>query len=301
MNNLLEKGVLTYVESSSCFAYVLNDNSMFLPTEYKVLQGQSGSFVKCMKMLYNGKIMLYYIPGSAKPLSALLGRIDGDAFIKIVRNLLHDVVEVNSNGFLSCQSIDGDLSRIYVDTANGDVSLVYMPVAKKNYEDFFSFENELRTSLAELPSLHANLKTERTEKLAQKLADGMLGLDELADILGSGVAKSGGSSARESRRGKKCSLIAINAPVNQTITVTKDEYFIGKHPDKVDGVISFNRMISRLHCKIIYHEGAYYIIDLNSSNHTYVNKKQLTPHSPCKLENGYEVRLADSDFRVEII
>lgn len=299
MNNLLEKDVLTYVESSSCFAYVLNDNSIFLPTEYKVLQGQSGSFVKCMKMLYNGKIMLYYIPGSAKPLSALLGRIDGDAFIKIVRNLLHDVVEVNNNGFLSCQSIDGDLSRIYVDTANGEVSLIYMPVAKKNYEDFFAFENELRTSLAELLSTYANLKTEKTDALAQKLTDGMLSLEEIADALGGAAAVSGG--VKESRTGKKCSLIAINAPINQIITVTKDEYFIGKHPDKVDGVISFNRMISRQHCKIIYHEGAYYIIDLNSSNHTYVNKKQLAPHSPCKLENGYVVRLADSDFRVEII
>ncbi len=299
MNNLLEKGVLTYVESSSCFAYVLNDNSIFLPTEYKVLQGQSGSFVKCMKMLYNGKIMLYYIPGSAKPLSALLGRIDGDAFIKIVRNLLHDVVEVNNNGFLSCQSIDGDLSRIYVDTANGEVSLIYMPVAKKNYEDFFAFENELRTSLAELLSTYANLKTEKTDALAQKLTDGMLSLEEIADALGGAAAVS--RSIKENRDRKKCSLIAVNAPVNQTITVTKDEYFIGKHPDKVDGVISFNRMISRQHCKIIYHEGAYYIIDLNSSNHTYVNKKQLAPHSPCKLENGYVVRLADSDFRVEII
>lgn len=299
MNNLLEKGVLTYVESSSCFAYVLNDNSIFLPTEYKVLQGQSGNFVKCMKMLYNGKIILYYIPGSAKPLSALLGRIDGDAFIKIVRNLLHDVVEVNNNGFLSCQSIDGDLSRIYVDTANGEVSLIYMPVAKKNYEDFFAFENELRTSLAELLSTYANLKTEKTDALAQKLTDGMLSLEEIADALGGAAAVS--RSIKENRDRKKCSLIAVNAPVNQTITVTKDEYFIGKHPDKVDGVISFNRMISRQHCKIIYHEGAYYIIDLNSSNHTYVNKKQLAPHSPCKLENGYVVRLADSDFRVEII
>ena len=49
MNRLLENGQLQEMSCGSNFAYVLNNNGLFLPTEYKVLQSQSsGGFVKCM-------------------------------------------------------------------------------------------------------------------------------------------------------------------------------------------------------------------------------------------------------------
>ena len=95
MNSLIENGTMKYVESGACFAYVLSDNSLSLPTEYKVLESQNSSFVKCMKMMFNGKTMLYYVPGTMKPLNSLLKRIDGDSFVKIVANLFTEINKVN--------------------------------------------------------------------------------------------------------------------------------------------------------------------------------------------------------------
>ena len=47
MNVLIEHNVITEMECGSNFAYILNDNSAFLSTEYKVLQSQAKScFVK---------------------------------------------------------------------------------------------------------------------------------------------------------------------------------------------------------------------------------------------------------------
>ena len=62
MNVLIENNYIKEMECGSNFAYILSDNNSFLSTEYKVLQSQAKScFVKCMKMMYNGKIQLYYL------------------------------------------------------------------------------------------------------------------------------------------------------------------------------------------------------------------------------------------------
>lgn len=54
---LIENGIVNKVDCGNDLAYVVNDNTIFYATEYKVLQSQSdGVFIKCMKLLYNGKI-----------------------------------------------------------------------------------------------------------------------------------------------------------------------------------------------------------------------------------------------------
>ena len=69
MNSLTTNGKLTEMECGANFAVILKDNAFFLPTEYKVLQSQKdGCFVKCMRMLYNGKTELYYFAGELKSL-----------------------------------------------------------------------------------------------------------------------------------------------------------------------------------------------------------------------------------------
>ena len=52
MKNLL----MTEIKCAENFAYILNDSSLFLKTEYKILQGETTSFfLKCVKIMYNGK------------------------------------------------------------------------------------------------------------------------------------------------------------------------------------------------------------------------------------------------------
>ena len=51
MNTLIESGVIAEKIYGNNFAYILNDESQFLLTEYKVLQNQGdGCFIKCMKL-----------------------------------------------------------------------------------------------------------------------------------------------------------------------------------------------------------------------------------------------------------
>ena len=54
---LRKKYMIKEVQYRNNFSYILNDNSLFLPTEYKILQNlEDNFFIKVMKMKFNGKI-----------------------------------------------------------------------------------------------------------------------------------------------------------------------------------------------------------------------------------------------------
>lgn len=301
MNSLIEKGQLLEMTCGSNFSYILDDNSIFLPTEYKVLQSQANScFVKCMKMLYNGKIQLYYITSNLKPLSSLLPTLDAESFLTIVSNLFADIIDVKHNGFLSCQNIDIAFERIYVEPTTYKVQLVYLPVNERIFADGSLFESELRTSLVKIISGISTLTSPKTMQLSADLSNGMLSLDDLYSKTKGGKSSVPPIAPINDTPGV-IRIIAMNSPTRFELVVNKDNYTIGKSENSVDGVISFNKMISRIHCRIIRNGKTVTITDLQSSNGTFVNKVRLQPNQPCQLKNGDIIRLANSDFQVSIV
>lgn len=303
MNSLVENKIISQMECGSNFACILNDNNSFLSTEYKVLQSQSnGCFIKCMKMMYNGKIQLYYLTKELKPFSTLLSTLDAESFLTIVANLFLDIIEVKSNGFLSCQSIDISFEHIYIDPTTYKVSLVYLPLNKRIYDDNAAFENNIRTSLIKLISSISSLSSSKTMQFSADLSNGTLSIENLYTRI-----KGGKSAIIDSTSGKttspnveKLRIIAMNAPTRIEIEVTKDNFVIGKKAEVCDGIIGFNKMISRSHCKISKKGSQYIVIDLQSANGTYVNNVRLQPNQPSPIKNGDVIRLANSDFQVRI-
>jgi len=301
MNNLAQSGAIQVMDCGTCFSYILSENGWFLTTEYKVLQSQSGSgFVKCMRMLFNGKVQLYYMPGNLKPLSQLLPVLSPNKFLRIVLNLLNSVLAVKNNGFLTCQNLDISVDKIFVDQATSAVSLVYMPLYRKNYSDYAEFENELKAGLIRLVESNDHLKSGKTAQFCEFAEDANISIEKLCSIIGGRdtVDEDGGE---EIKTDSGLILRALNASPVFELKIDKDEVSIGKHPKLVDAVIPFNKAISRRHCRIFKEGGHYYIEDLASSNHTYHNKRRLTPHMPSMLAHGDVVRLADSDFSVEMM
>ena len=314
MISLLENGYITEMSGGSNFSYVLQDNNVFLSTEYKVLQSQVNScFVKCMKMLYNGKVQIYYVTNSLKPLASMLSSLDADSFLTIVANLFADIIDVKHNGFLSCQNIDISFEHIFVDPATYKVSLVYLPLSKRIYEDNAAFENEFRTGLIKLISGIAALSSPKTMQFSVDLSNGTLSLEDLYARIKGGKSVAGRTIPQATSTVQQVSstqtgqqvrailrIVAMNAPERVELVVNKDEYVIGKNPAMVDGVVSFNKMVSRVHCKISNYAGQYTITDLQSANGTFLNRVRLVPNQPHPIKGGDIIRLANSDFQVVI-
>ncbi len=311
MNTLVENKLIEEIAYGTNFAYVLNKECTFLPTEYKVLHAQrDNGFLKCLKTYYNGKVQLFYLTESFVPLNSLLFRLNPDSFLTLVSGLLGTIIDVKNNGFLSCMNIDLSYQHIFVDPKTLKVSLVYIPVGQHLFSDYASFENKLRISLIKLISEVQQLSSPSTVNLKNDLQNGSMSIEDIAAGFGGHAPVNRAQNRTQSVPGTKSNhqsaarasmkLISLNPGAAMEIAVTKPEFVIGKKASAVDGVVSFNRMISRIHCKITQKQSTFFIEDLQSVNGTYVNGKRLSPHAPTVIKHGDIVSLANSDFQVKI-
>lgn len=83
---------------------------------------------------------------------------------------------------------------------------------------------------------------------------------------------------------------------NEIIEINKPRFRIGKEKSYVDYFISDNTAISRSHADIITNSNECCIVDMNSTNHTYVNGMMIQSGAEVKLERGASVKLANEEF-----
>lgn len=88
----------------------------------------------------------------------------------------------------------------------------------------------------------------------------------------------------------------IRSKNNEKIPLNKPVFRIGKERSYVDYFISDNTAISRGHANIVDHNGEFFVVDTNSTNHTYVNGAMIQSGVETKLSHGDKVRLANEDF-----
>lgn len=84
----------------------------------------------------------------------------------------------------------------------------------------------------------------------------------------------------------------------QDIELIEFPFFFGKLKTQVNSSIQ-NPAVSRFHAKIEYLGGEYYLVDLNSTNGTYLNGEKLRSHERKRLESGDRVRFADVGYYFE--
>jgi pSer/pThr/pTyr-binding forkhead associated (FHA) protein len=83
---------------------------------------------------------------------------------------------------------------------------------------------------------------------------------------------------------------------NERIIIDKPVFRIGKEKSYVDYFISDNTAISRSHANVVTKDGKYYIVDTNSTNHTYINNTMLQSNVETELTHGTRIKLANEEF-----
>ena len=87
---------------------------------------------------------------------------------------------------------------------------------------------------------------------------------------------------------------------NEKIPINKPVFRIGKERSYVDYFIGDNTAISRSHANIVNHNGEFYVVDTNSTNHTFVNGGMIQSNQEVKLAHGTKIRLANEDFEFRL-
>ncbi len=77
----------------------------------------------------------------------------------------------------------------------------------------------------------------------------------------------------------------------------KDKILIvGKKRNQADIILN-EAAVSRIHARLEYHQGGYYIMDLDSRNGTYLNGLRLIPREQVRIRNGDRVAFANISYR----
>ena len=87
---------------------------------------------------------------------------------------------------------------------------------------------------------------------------------------------------------------------NEKILLDKPVFRIGKEKSYVDYFIGDNTAISRSHANIISRDGEYFVVDTNSTNHTYLNGAMLSSNVEAKISHGAKIKLANEEFEFKI-
>jgi hypothetical protein len=94
--------------------------------------------------------------------------------------------------------------------------------------------------------------------------------------------------------------ILIRVKTSERIPLNKPVFRIGKERSYVDYFVGDNTAVSRSHADIITRDGQFFIVDTNSTNHTYVNGKMIQSNNETLLSNGDKIRLANEDFEFRL-
>lgn len=83
---------------------------------------------------------------------------------------------------------------------------------------------------------------------------------------------------------------------NEIITINKPVFRIGKEKSYCDYFVSNNNAVSRSHADIIIRGEKYLIMDLNSTNRTYINNAVINPRQEIELHDGDSIKLGNEEF-----
>jgi hypothetical protein len=93
-------------------------------------------------------------------------------------------------------------------------------------------------------------------------------------------------------------LRALDKENYQSIAIESFPFFIGKLKKNVDYCLEKD-VVSRYHAKVLKEDNRYFIMDMNSTNGTYVNGESIKTYEKREVSRGDEVSLADIKFKVE--
>lgn len=83
---------------------------------------------------------------------------------------------------------------------------------------------------------------------------------------------------------------------SEKIPIDKPSFRIGKEKKYSDYFVSDNSAVSRSHASIITRQKRYFIVDLNSTNKTYVDGRVIPIEKEVEIFSGAKLRLANEDF-----
>lgn len=118
-------------------------------------------------------------------------------------------------------------------------------------------------------------------------------------VLNPGMKNSPGTTVLNPQPTEKAAIIRIRS--RERFIISKFPFTIGRDTPGIDCDIHDNTNVGHKHACIIQRDSAFFVIDRNSTNHTYLNGQMITAGEETPLSDGDKLKFADEEFIFSII
>lgn len=294
MSNFVCESIVQSGRTSERLSYTLTDNNFFYQTAYKILQNQAGNtFISCYKSMWNGKVRLSYPIGNYHPIYSYKGQLLPEHVIEIITEICKNIDSFKMNGLIQPETIDLSYDSIFLDEYLA-VHMICVPLAiSSTPETQMSFELAMKSLLCEIIE---KAQCQQDEGLLLLYQDCQDRKNTSEDIFRNLKMKkySFGRSANSNMQ--RIELWGITN--GQNLQIDMEECILGKSPEYAHKVIAGSSSVSRKHCRIFWLNGQFYIEDMGSLNHTYVNGSMVKNGEYIPLQQGDVIQIADLEYEV---
>ncbi len=299
---LLAGHIGTIQRDSQKISVILNRQEYLDRTGLKVMQNVAADvgLINGFQADYNNQVRVNYNISKYVPLSALLRRMTAEQLFGILCNLKDILYEIYNVGFLQYENVSFEEDDIFLDANSYKAYVVYLPIKTGGaHMGQVQFERDFKKAVCRL----IQLKATADKKLLglRKALQSNMSIEEAFRAAHNNeieVAEEDILSTPPQEE-MKWVLTGVGTPREFSLVISGDEYIVGKNPQLAQGVVDFNRTISRRHCKFIQEGGRCFIMDMGSSNGTFVNGQRLQWSEMREVFSGDKIQLASSVFTLE--
>lgn len=107
-------------------------------------------------------------------------------------------------------------------------------------------------------------------------------------------------AAKKANSVKRVTPYLIRLKNQEKTFINKPNFRIGKERSYVDYFIGDNTAISRSHANILTEDDGFFIVDTNSTNHTFINGDVIQSNIKMQIKDGDVIKLANEEFEFRI-
>lgn len=299
--NELVSYICTNVMDKKCFKYDVNN--VISIKEFLSKQIKKREFIKLLMNLINSfsnvqslgiklnnifmNLSQVFVDISDMSIKLLCIPISNRKQENSIKGLIHQIIVFSEFDYNeNCQYLKDIMEFIEADTSD-DVGQLMGLISKYNNE--INREMELKNKVNNnFPKVNLRTNSEISKKanLNNEEYNGTIVLEQDDEL--------DGTTVLVDENYNYAYLVRKNN--DEKIVLDKNIFRIGKDSRNSDYVIKDNSAISRKHAEIVVQHGNYYIIDLCSTNHTFINGKRIKEQMEVEIPQNAIIKLADEEF-----
>lgn len=286
-------------KEGSYVSYTLDQREQFSELGYKIIHSQENElFINSAKVKHNGKIKLIYATEGYQPLSEILDKEILSTIWEAVFFLSDGILQICNNGFLGCENIELSFENIYFDSEQMKPYFIYLPIVYGDLENSKQYiEKRLEKEITYRIEKASAITVLQKEEIFTELGRTSYRVEEIHQCAYChlDVRKRQNGMNKNDRR---ICLVSMEETIPLKFIISGEKFTIGRRKDN-DGVVSFSKRISRLHCSIVNKNGRFGVIDEKSKFGTKINSVKCEPGIFYELHIGDVLCLPEIAFKVQ--